>query len=286
MPRRSLDLRRHHTGRYSRYNPTHWQEKSQIREFSVNATDNLHYTKSRASTIAGRPSTAKIPEEHKWSMREEGGFVAGTHSDCRRCAGAGCRLSMIQLPWFGESLLTPQEPSLAHGVKTWIFSDVFPEQTPPEQTSMATAKQIDANRRNAQKSTGPKTEEGRDRVRRNALKHGMTARTVLPQEDPRLQDERIDLYTGDLQPRNALELDVSSSQRGYPLRREGAPKSAKQSQFGIDARHRATRISIRNGRDGGAKTKPIFQGGGEERTDIARGLTDSSDERGADSPLE
>jgi len=91
---------------------------------------------------------------------------------------------MIQLPWFGESLLTPQEPSLAHGVKTWIFSDVFPEQTPPEQTSMATAKQIDANRRNAQKSTGPKTEEGRDRVRRNALKHGMTARTVLPQEDP------------------------------------------------------------------------------------------------------
>ena len=53
--------------------------------------------------------------------------------------------------------------------------------------TVATAAQIEANRRNAQKSTGPKTERGKARAKLNAIKHGLTARTimsVLPQEDP------------------------------------------------------------------------------------------------------
>src|SRR3954451_18752567 len=50
---------------------------------------------------------------------------------------------------------------------------------------MATAKQIAANRRNAQKSTGPKTEEGKAKSRLNALQHGLGAIHVpLPHEDP------------------------------------------------------------------------------------------------------
>jgi len=40
---------------------------------------------------------------------------------------------------------------------------------------VATQAQIEANRRNAQKSTGPKTEAGKSRVRENALTHGLTA---------------------------------------------------------------------------------------------------------------
>jgi hypothetical protein len=49
---------------------------------------------------------------------------------------------------------------------------------------MATARQIQANRRNAQKSTGPKTARGRAAVRWNGLKHGLNARTlILPGED-------------------------------------------------------------------------------------------------------
>jgi hypothetical protein len=40
-------------------------------------------------------------------------------------------------------------------------------------------KQLDANRRNAQLSTGPKTPEGKRRVRWNALKHGLLARSVV-----------------------------------------------------------------------------------------------------------
>ncbi len=47
-----------------------------------------------------------------------------------------------------------------------------------------TAKQIAANRRNAQKSTGPKTEAARQTVSRNAITHGLTAAraVVLPEE--------------------------------------------------------------------------------------------------------
>ncbi len=49
---------------------------------------------------------------------------------------------------------------------------------------MATIKQIEANRRNAQRSTGPKTPEGKTKVRFNALVHGRRAESaVLPGED-------------------------------------------------------------------------------------------------------
>src|SRR5271170_3038840 len=44
---------------------------------------------------------------------------------------------------------------------------------------MTSIKQIDANRRNASKSTGPKTEEGKEQSRRNAVRHGLTAETVI-----------------------------------------------------------------------------------------------------------
>jgi hypothetical protein len=44
---------------------------------------------------------------------------------------------------------------------------------------MATALQIAANRRNAKRSTGPRTTEGKQAVRLNAVKHGMTAKVIV-----------------------------------------------------------------------------------------------------------
>jgi len=49
---------------------------------------------------------------------------------------------------------------------------------------MATQKQIDANRINAQKSTGPRTEEGKSKSRMNAKRDGITGQVVtLSEED-------------------------------------------------------------------------------------------------------
>jgi hypothetical protein len=44
---------------------------------------------------------------------------------------------------------------------------------------MTSFRQIEANRRNAQLSTGPVTEEGKRGSRQNAVRHGLTAETVI-----------------------------------------------------------------------------------------------------------
>ena len=44
---------------------------------------------------------------------------------------------------------------------------------------MTSIKQIEANRRNSLKSTGPKTEAGKRASRCNAVRHGLTAETVI-----------------------------------------------------------------------------------------------------------
>src|SRR5579864_6283028 len=44
---------------------------------------------------------------------------------------------------------------------------------------MSSFRQIEANRRNARLSTGPKTEDGKRTSRRNAVRHGLTAETVI-----------------------------------------------------------------------------------------------------------
>jgi hypothetical protein len=72
---------------------------------------------------------------------------------------------------------------------------------------VASARQIAANRRNAQKCTGPKTAEGKRASRMNALKHGMSARIlVLPYEDEiEYHELRAKLIEG-YQPANNQEL--------------------------------------------------------------------------------
>jgi hypothetical protein len=71
---------------------------------------------------------------------------------------------------------------------------------------MASEAQIEANRRNAKKSTGPRSQSGRDKARFNAVKHGFRAeKAVMPGEDPAALQERLDDWSADLQPRNSVE---------------------------------------------------------------------------------
>ena len=74
---------------------------------------------------------------------------------------------------------------------------------------MTTDAQIKANRKNAKKSTGPQTEEGKTRSAKNALKHGLLARdTVLPGEDPADFDSQLSALEADIQPANSLEFEL------------------------------------------------------------------------------
>jgi hypothetical protein len=44
---------------------------------------------------------------------------------------------------------------------------------------MTSFRQFEANRQNARRSTGPNTDEGKRRSRRNAMRHGLCAETVI-----------------------------------------------------------------------------------------------------------
>ena len=72
---------------------------------------------------------------------------------------------------------------------------------------MSTLKQIEANRLNAHKSTGPRTLEGKARVSKNALKHGFFSQDVVfLGEDPHGEfPELLDTLYTDWQPQSATE---------------------------------------------------------------------------------
>jgi hypothetical protein len=76
---------------------------------------------------------------------------------------------------------------------------------------MASQAQIDANKRNAQRSTGPKSAAGKAHACLNALKdgsHAKTVRSVLPQERAVDLDERINKWINELNPRNDAEREL------------------------------------------------------------------------------
>ena len=74
---------------------------------------------------------------------------------------------------------------------------------------MTSYRQIEANRRNALKSTGPKSEEGKQASRCNALRHGLTAETVIGSledaEDYKAFEAAI---TADYDPVSAVEREL------------------------------------------------------------------------------
>ena len=71
---------------------------------------------------------------------------------------------------------------------------------------MATERQLEANRRNSQKSTGPRTPEGKAVSRFNALQTGIHAASlVIPGEDPAALEALAADYHRQFQPATPLE---------------------------------------------------------------------------------
>ena len=74
---------------------------------------------------------------------------------------------------------------------------------------MASAAKILASRLNGSKSRGPITAQGKQKSSLNALKHGLTAKTlVLSNEDHALFEKLQPNYIDSIQPTSALELEI------------------------------------------------------------------------------
>lgn len=71
---------------------------------------------------------------------------------------------------------------------------------------MASEAQLSANRRNALRSTGPKSAEGKAAASRNAIKHGIRSQiTVLPNERQEDYDANVEAFIRKFQPQDEVE---------------------------------------------------------------------------------
>ena len=78
--------------------------------------------------------------------------------------------------------------------------------------SHASDAQILANQINALRSTGPRTEAGKNRSSCNAFRHGLTAQvTVMTDPDREAQDKFIKAYVADLAPEGAQETQLAQA---------------------------------------------------------------------------
>ncbi len=94
------------------------------------------------------------------------------------------------------------------------------------------------NRRNASSSTGPRTEEGKAISSKNALKTGLTGRTVLlPSDDAAAFAEHVQGYFDEYKPQGLREREIvqSLAETRWRLNRSFALEAALFSQPAADA---------------------------------------------------
>jgi hypothetical protein len=102
---------------------------------------------------------------------------------------------------------------------------------------MTSFRQIEANRRNARLSTGPTTEEGKRKSRRNAVRHALTAETVIDALEDAADYAAFEMaVTSDYDARTAVEreLVLRLASLLWRLRRATAIESGL---FKIQAQH-------------------------------------------------
>ena len=143
---------------------------------------------------------------------------------------------------------------------------------------MTNEKQTQANRRNAQRSTGPKTPEGKAAVRLNATRHGLRSQEVLlPGEDEKALKDLDENLRAELKPVGELEnLLVDGIVAAYwRLRR------LRQVEAGIFARQLygvlAERARQEAGKYSHTETEIMIGGhklGGEVETAVKTTITD------------
>ena len=114
---------------------------------------------------------------------------------------------------------------------------------------------LEANRRNAQKSTGPRTDEGKKNSSQNAVTHGCRAETlVLRDEDPAALEQRRAAWRACLAPGDDVEerlvetAVVHTWMQDRARRAQAARLNANLALFGADQstpRRSRSRTSVR-----------------------------------------
>ena len=111
---------------------------------------------------------------------------------------------------------------------------------------MSTLKQIFANRRNAQKSSGATTPEGKSIVAQNSRKHGLTGRfTVMPGENQEAFDNLFEQFMLDEKPVGSVEVELVRKMAEHTWLRQRAsrcleacflvlPQTPEQAENGLD----------------------------------------------------
>jgi len=122
---------------------------------------------------------------------------------------------------------------------------------------MSSLRQIEANRRNARLSTGPVTDEGKKRSRQNALRHGLTAETVITALEDAEDYAAFEMaVTADYDAQSAVEreLVLRLASLLWRLRRATAIETGL---FRLQARHL---LEFRRRRDGHQKRQQVIDG--------------------------
>ena len=103
---------------------------------------------------------------------------------------------------------------LARGKRGWIMAK-----------SGTSEKQKLANRENAKKSTGPRTEQGKQTTRRNAVKHGLAGRgEVVPDEIAEEMEARVGVWTKAMRPADEVEAWLVARAASLSVRVDAAVK--------------------------------------------------------------
>jgi hypothetical protein len=131
--------------------------------------------------------------------------------------------------------------------KTGRRADLPFQQNSKQGAPMATEAQAAANRRNAQSSTGPRTEAGKSRAARNALTFGIySAGDFVPPEDSGVYPLFCESFQESLRPEGAMEQTLAAEiiHAAWRLRRCSALESETENDPLLDSPNSPTQRTI------------------------------------------
>jgi hypothetical protein len=91
---------------------------------------------------------------------------------------------------------------------------------------VVSARKLEANRRNSKRSTGPKTQEGKQRSSLNATKYGIWAETlILSDEDLQVLEDRRAAWRACLLPGDGIEERLVDDAVAYMWQQDRASRA-------------------------------------------------------------